>query len=87
MTPERSAPTSRKHTLVSDPPGSGNYSSSIGTVQGLELFSGSDRVRHVRPSKTFFEPAREIPVFAETEVLVVGGGPAGTFAARQHFSR
>ena len=24
------------------------------------------------------EPAREIPVFATTDVLVVGGGPAGT---------
>ncbi|MDA0663092.1 MAG: FAD-dependent oxidoreductase, partial [Proteobacteria bacterium] len=27
------------------------------------------------------EPAREIPVFATTDVLVVGGGPAGTTAA------
>jgi len=31
--------------------------------------------------KTILEPAREIEVFAETEVLVVGGGPAGTAAA------
>ena len=27
------------------------------------------------------EPARSIPVFAETDVLVIGGGPAGTAAA------
>jgi hypothetical protein len=27
------------------------------------------------------EPAREIPVFATTDILVVGGGPAGTTAA------
>ena len=27
--------------------------------------------------KRIEEPARQIPVMAETEVLVVGGGPAG----------
>ena len=37
--------------------------------------------RRARPNKTYLEPAREIPVFAETDVLVVGGGPAGTAAA------
>lgn len=31
--------------------------------------------------KTYFEPAREIPVRAEVDVLVVGGGPAGIMAA------
>ncbi len=31
--------------------------------------------------RTVTEPAREIPVHAETEVLVVGGGPAGFAAA------
>jgi hypothetical protein len=30
---------------------------------------------------TVFEPARETPVFAEVDVLVVGGGPAGLAAA------
>ena len=30
---------------------------------------------------TVTEPAREIPVHEETDVLVVGGGPAGTAAA------
>src|SRR3984957_16440706 len=78
---EPGMPTTRESEIFRDPPGSGNYSSSIGAAQGLELFSGSDRVRYVRPTKTFFEPAREIPVFAETDVLVVGGGPAGTAAA------
>jgi NADPH-dependent 2,4-dienoyl-CoA reductase/sulfur reductase-like enzyme len=34
-----------------------------------------------RPAKTVFEPGRKIPVFAETDLLVVGGGPAGTAAA------
>ena len=73
--------TTRESEIFRDPPGSGNYSSSIGAAQGIELFSGSGRVRRARPVKTVFEPAREIPVFAETDVLVVGGGPAGTAAA------
>lgn len=32
-------------------------------------------------SNTLTEPAREIPIVAETDVLVVGGGPAGVAAA------
>ena len=60
----------------------GNYSSSIGAEQGLEVFGGSGRTgRRQRPAKSYLEPAREIPVYAETDVLVVGGGPAGTAAA------
>lgn len=31
--------------------------------------------------KTVTEPARDIPVMVETDVLVIGGGPAGTAAA------
>ncbi len=31
--------------------------------------------------RTYTEPAREIPVFEECDVLVIGGGPAGTAAA------
>ena len=73
--------TTRESEIFREPPGSGNYSSSIGAAQGIELFSGSDRVSRARPAKTVFEPGREIPVFAETDVLVVGGGPAGTAAA------
>ncbi|HBE43159.1 MAG TPA: hypothetical protein DDW27_18545 [Bacteroidales bacterium] len=33
------------------------------------------------PVRTIREPEREIPVLAETDVLVIGGGPAGTAAA------
>jgi FAD dependent oxidoreductase len=73
--------TTRESEIFRDPPGSGNYSSSIGAAQGIELFSGAGQVRRDRPGKTVFEPAREVPVFAETDVLVVGGGPAGTAAA------
>lgn len=32
--------------------------------------------------KTIIEPTREIPVYAETDVLVIGGGPSGITAAR-----
>jgi ribulose 1,5-bisphosphate synthetase/thiazole synthase len=35
----------------------------------------------VQPQRTIAEPAREIPVLAETDVLVIGGGPAGVAAA------
>jgi FAD dependent oxidoreductase len=71
----------RESEIFREPPGSGNYSSSIGAAQGIELFSGVGQVRRARPAKTILEPARQVPVFAETDVLVVGGGPAGTAAA------
>ncbi|GAC1326407.1 MAG: FAD-dependent oxidoreductase [Chloroflexota bacterium] len=32
-------------------------------------------------TRTYHEPAREIPVYGETDVLIVGGGPAGCAAA------
>ncbi len=32
--------TTRESEIFRDPPGSGNYSSSIGAAQGIELFSG-----------------------------------------------
>lgn len=69
--------------IFKDGPGAGsNYSSNIGAEQGLEIFGGEKAsTKRQRPAKTHFEPAREIPVFAETDVLVVGGGPAGTAAA------
>ena len=36
----------------------------------------------MKPSPRFVEePARQIPVIAETDVLVVGGGPGGIGAA------
>src|SRR5262245_27504700 len=34
-----------------------------------------------RDHGTITEPAREIPVYRECDVLVVGGGPSGTAAA------
>ncbi len=71
----------RESEIFREPPGSGSYSSSIGAAQGTQLFSGDGRARRPRPHKTLVEPAREIPVFAETDVLVVGGGPAGITAA------
>jgi hypothetical protein len=71
----------RESEIFPDGPGAANYSSSIGAEQGLELFGERGRARPARPNKTFAEAARDIPVFAETDVLVVGGGPAGTAAA------
>src|SRR5208282_2194829 len=78
---EPRTPTTRESEVFRDPPGGGNYSSSIGAAQGIELFGSADRIRRVRPTKAILEPARQVPVFAETDVLVVGGGPAGTAAA------
>ncbi|MGP0091846.1 MAG: FAD-dependent oxidoreductase [Xanthobacteraceae bacterium] len=71
----------RQSEIFREPPGSGSFSSTIGAQQGLELFANRARARIARPAWTFREPASDIPVFAETDVLVVGGGPAGTAAA------
>src|ERR1700688_2300635 len=73
--------TTRESEIFREPPGSGNYSSSIGSAQGIEQFGSRGQARRPRPAKTVLEPARDVPVFAETDVLVVGGGPAGTAAA------
>lgn len=54
---------------------------SVSDAMELEIFGGDRRDRRKRPALTYKEAAREIPVFAETDVLVVGGGPAGTSAA------
>lgn len=54
----------------------------INQAQGLEIFGASGGAkRRTRPALTYKEAAREIPVFAETDVLVTGGGPSGTSAA------
>lgn len=51
-------------------------------VMGLERFGNDERTaKPARPAGTFREAARDIPILAETDVLVVGGGPAGTAAA------
>jgi glycine/D-amino acid oxidase-like deaminating enzyme len=43
---------------------------------------GRDQAREPRPDLGFYdEPGRRVPVYHETEVLVVGGGPSGTAAA------
>src|SRR5947207_13246650 len=46
----------------------------------LTVRRGADG-RPERPKRTYHEPAREVPVFAEADVLIVGGGPAGCAAA------
>lgn len=71
----------RDSEIFREPPGSGNYTSSVGAAVGIELFQGRGHARRTRPSKTIVEPEREVPVLAETDILVVGGGPAGTAAA------
>jgi hypothetical protein len=38
--------------------------------------------RRPRPSDTIIERARQVPVFRDCDVLVAGGGPSGTAAAR-----
>src|SRR6516165_8649342 len=37
--------------------------------------------RRPRPSDTIIERARQVPVFRDCDVLIAGGGPAGTAAA------
>jgi hypothetical protein len=62
--------------------GDKNLTNTIGNEQGIELFGGESRpARRPRPKRLHHEEARDIPVLAETDVLVVGGGPAGTAAA------
>ena len=60
-----------------------NYTDNIGKEQGIESFGGGGDRPQKRPrlNRTWREPARDIPVYAEVDVLVVGGGPAGTTAA------
>jgi hypothetical protein len=71
----------RQSEIFHEPPGSGNYTSSVGAAVGIELFQGRSQTQTARPSQTIVEPEREIPVLAQADVLVVGGGPAGTAAA------
>lgn len=59
-----------------------NLTTTIGKEQGIEFFEdGGPPAKRRRPAKSMIEAAREVPVYAETDVLVVGGGPAGTAAA------
>ncbi len=60
----------------------GGTINSVSDGMGLEIFAdGEHRQRRVRPALTYHEAARETPVFVETDVLVIGGGPSGTSAA------
>ncbi len=52
-----------------------------GDAPGILTVRRDPRGRRRRPNATYVEPSREVPVFAETQVLVVGGGPAGCAAA------
>lgn len=55
---------------------------SVSEDMGIEIFDGArERQRRARPAMTHREAAREIPVFSQTDVLVIGGGPSGTSAA------
>jgi hypothetical protein len=61
---------------------SDNLTNTIGAQQGTEMFAGLEKSPRRAPTgKTIKEAERETQVFAETDVLVVGGGPAGTAAA------
>ena len=49
-----------------------------GNIWGVDVFdSGTKRIKQPRPELTVHEAARETAVFAETDVLVVGGGAVG----------
>jgi hypothetical protein len=52
-----------------------------GDAPGILTVRRGQGGRRQRPTRTYLEPSRSIPVFAETQVLVVGGGPAGCAAA------
>src|SRR5689334_20462054 len=70
-----------KSEIFKDGPQTAAGLNAVSTQQGLEVFGGGTNARRERPKLTYLEPARELPVIAETDVLVVGGGPAGTTAA------
>ena len=55
--------------------------SNIAPDKGVFNPSGEFKRRERPDLGTVQEPARDIPVFATTDVLIVGGGPAGTTAA------
>ena len=52
----------RESEIFREPPGSGNFSSSIGAAAGIELFRGGGRAKRARLSKTITEPQRDVPV-------------------------
>lgn len=46
-----------------------------------DIFDRAPTDRLPRPGSTYVEPSRAIPIYQRCDVLVVGGGPAGTAAA------
>jgi hypothetical protein len=50
-------------------------------IFGIEIFDGERRRADRRDLGTVQEPARDVPVYRNCDVLVVGGGPSGTAAA------
>lgn len=63
----------------------GALSLGIGCQRKIEPISNSEEKAPVltdkRTGNTITEPEKQIPILAETDVLVIGGGPAGTAAA------
>ncbi len=55
------------------------FISAIPAVSGAAI--GAPGAVHATSGDTVTEPARKVPVFADTDVLVAGGGPAGVAAA------
>jgi hypothetical protein len=52
-----------------------------GDAPGILTVRRGQAGRRQRSAQTYFEPQKIIPVFGQTQVLVVGGGPAGCAAA------
>jgi hypothetical protein len=50
-------------------------------IFGIEIFEGERRKADRCDLGTVQEPARDVPVYRNCDVLVVGGGPSGTAAA------
>ena len=50
-------------------------------IEGEQQGKTTTAAHATNPQRSITEPAREIPVIAETDVLVIGGGPAGVAAA------
>jgi hypothetical protein len=53
----------------------------IGSCQNNTDQSQKQQEKRLNSNGTIFEPGREIPIMAKTDVLVIGGGPAGVAAA------
>ena len=50
-------------------------------IMTSDIFQRSPSGRRARPTEMYVEPSRRVPVYERCDVLVVGGGPAGTAAA------